>query len=373
MKRLFQFAFLSAAAVALVSGMASCSKGGDDTQLSEYLKIVPDKTVIMSDGFDAATLSVEYDGVDVTGKAVIFNSDGTEAALQDSRFTTETSGTYSFYATYNGERSHEVTITAIDSALPEIPDDPQPESTDFVRRVLLLQFTGTACGNCPYVMAALDRLSTSPVREDYVRVACHSYNGDDPAYYSGPLARSQDVPGYPHLTLDLDKNLFVQSNANSDVVYATCAGFIQDELEDRPASAGIAACAAVSGENVIVSMSVKAAKAGQYKVGAWLVENGIYAQQAGTSNESYYTHNDCLRYAQYTGSGTKADYSGESLGKLDAGEEAEYSFSIPVDEGWKIENCHLVLIVSAAEGSSYYVNNVASLEIGGTVSYEYEE
>ena len=261
MKRLFQFAFLSAAAVALVSGMASCSKGGDDTQLSEYLKIVPDKTVIMSDGFDAATLSVEYDGVDVTGKAVIFNSDGTEAALQDSRFTTETSGTYSFYATYNGERSHEVTITAIDSALPEIPEDPQPESTDFVRKVLLLQFTGTACGNCPYVMAALDRLSTSPVREDYVRVACHSYNGDDPAYYSGPLARSQDVPGYPHLTLDLDKNLFVQSNANSDVVYATCAGFIQDELEDRPASAGIAACAAVSGENVIVSMSVKAAKA----------------------------------------------------------------------------------------------------------------
>ena len=46
----------------------SCSKD-DGVTVSQYLKLVPDKTVIEPNGFDAVSFTVEYDGIDVTDMA----------------------------------------------------------------------------------------------------------------------------------------------------------------------------------------------------------------------------------------------------------------------------------------------------------------
>lgn len=353
--------------------LASCSKENGST-VSEYLEIVLDKTVIEANGIDAVNFSVVYDGIDVSDKAVVYNADGTVADIPDMKFITETEGSYSFYAEYNSERSPEVTVTAIGSSLPEIPQDPQPESTDFARKALVTLFTSIDCSYCPYSVLALDELSKSQVWNQYVLVECHSKIKQDPAWYGGPLVSVCGSMMTPYLSVDLDRGISYEgANPVTPALVASYRGLILNAVNSRPAKAAIAASSTLSAGNVIVSMSVKAAETGEYRVGAWLLEDGIYGKQlnGGASGLDFDTHNNCLRYAQYTGEGSSADYTGVSLGTVNAGEEAAYTFSIPVESGWNAGNCHLVLFVTAGDGSAFYVNNAASLEIGGTVAYEY--
>lgn len=360
---------ISVLSVLAVWGLVSCSKD-DGAAVSADLKLVPDKMTIEPNGVDPVTFAVEYDGIDVTDRSTVYREDGSVAGLT---FTADAEGSYGFYAEYNGERSETVTIVAT-SSMPAIPEDPEPGSTDFSRKVLLLQFTGTGCGVCPYMITALNQLANSPERDNYVRVACHSYNPDDPAYYSGPLAVAQNVKGYPHVTFDLDRDVVTISNTSIAYLLQQCRTNIVTETSDRPALAAIAASSSVVDGSVAVSMSVKVAQTGEYKVAAWLLEDNINSEQANPAGVqgNFNIHNDCLRYAQYTGSGRDADYTGVSLGTVNAGEEAGYTFSIPVEDGWDVDNCHLVLIVTAEDGGSFYVNNAAKCEIGGTVAYEYE-
>ena len=341
----------------------SCSKD-DGVTVSQYLKLVPDKTLIEPNGFDAVSFTVEYDGIDVTDMAAVYNGDGSAAGLT---FATDAEGSYGFYAEYNGERSETVTIVATGS-MPAIPEDPEPDNTAFVRRALMILF--------PFAISALHQLSLSPARNSYVLVECHSVARNDPAYYSGPLMSVYGSDVTPYVSADLDVNLaIVGGNPLIDAGMRNYWSLVNEAASSRPAQAGIAASSVLSGSNVLVSMSVKAAQTGEYKVAAWLLEDNIYGSQLNSGaagNIDFNVHNDCLRYAQYTGSGRNADYTGVSLGTVNAGEEAGYTFSIPVEDGWDVDNCHLVLLVTAEDGGSFYVNNAAKCEIGGTVAYEYE-
>lgn len=371
MKSFSSFIKVSALTVLAVFGLVACNKDGGET-ISADLRLVPDKTVIQPNGFDAVTFTVEYDGIDVTDQSSVFTEDGSPAGLT---FTVDAAGSYGFYAEYNGERSETVTIVAT-STMPEIPEDPQPESTDFARKALMMLFTSTDCSMCPYAIYALHQLASSPTRDQYVLVECHSVAKNDPAYYDGPLMSIYGGSVTPYVSVDMDNEELVQVGANPVASAAMSAyrSLVLRAAQLRPAKAGIAASSARVDNNVVVSMSVKVAETGEYKVGAWLLEDEIYGDQlnSGATGMDFNIHNDCLRYAQYTGSGKTADYTGVSLGTVNAGEEAGYTFSIPVEEGWNVENCHLVLLVTAEDGNAFYVNNVAACEIGGTVEYEYE-
>lgn len=354
-----------------VCGLVSCSKD-DGVVISDVLKVVPSKMLIEPNGFDVVTFTVEYDGIDVTDKSTVYMADGSVAGLT---FATDAEGSYGFYAEYNGERSETVTIVATGS-MPAIPEDPEPDNTAFVRRALMILFTSTDCSMCPYAISALHQLSLSPARNSYVLVECHSVARNDPAYYSGPLMSAYGGDVTPYVSADLDVNLaIVGGNPSIDAGMRNYWSLVNEAASSRPAQAGIAASSVLIGSTVSVSMSVKAAQTGEYKVAAWLLEDDIYGSQLNSGaagNIDFNTHNDCLRYAQYTGSGRDADYTGVSLGTVNAGEEAGYTFSIPVEDGWDVDNCHLVLLVTAEDGGSFYVNNAAKCEIGGTVAYEYE-
>ena len=117
-----------------------------------------------------------------------------------------------------------------------------------------------------------------------------------------------------------------------------------------------------------------AAETNEFRIGAWLIEDGIYSKQ---SNKGYpgdfNTHDHCIRVADSKVSGT--DFSGHALGEIEAGSTAEYSFSIDVDSDWNADNCSLVLFVTSPEsrnGSKYfYVNNTVEMPLDGTIDYEY--
>ena len=162
----------------------------------------------------------------------------------------------------------------------ELPADPQPQSTDFSHRIMLLQHTGTACPNCPRLMTSLREIAADPTyAAKYQHVASHSYNTDDPAYSEAAKKISDAFcKAYPELTFNLSGE-----TTGDDTSVATIKRYI-DQLHKESADAGIAAAAQVNGNTlsvkVQVKVQVKAATENSYRVSAWILEDDIKAQQS---------------------------------------------------------------------------------------------
>ena len=85
----------------------------------------------------------------------------------------------------------------------------------------------------------------------------------------------------PYVSADLDnENLeIVGGNPSIDTGMRNYWSLVNEAASRRPAQAGIAASSVLNGSNVLVSMSVKAAQTGEYKVAAWLLEDDIYGSR----------------------------------------------------------------------------------------------
>lgn len=358
---------------AAVAAFASCNSGNyTPKDKVESLVLVPSKTVMEADGTDAVHFEVLADGVPVTEDIRLY--DGASNALLDlpsMTFTTTEAGTYYFWAAYGTVQSERISVTAVDFELPEIPEDPLPESTSFRRRVLLTEFTGTGCGYCPGMITILQNVFAD---EEYsskvVHSVAHTYNSSDPAYLSQRLEQAMGVNGYPTVVADM----YISYNN-----YNLEDGLRQmiDEAYGRStAKAGIAVATKYEDNTAVVFVSVKAAEAGEFRVGAWLLEDGIYGVQ-NNYNPGYWTgdytiHDNCIRYADSRVS--NVDYSGFSLGTLQAGQTAEYVFTIQLDDKWVKENCHVVVFVTTPEDKlGYTVNNAVNVTLGDSLQYEYSE
>ena len=194
MRNMFKIASLLAAAVMLFA----CEKADADAEL----RIVSDKDVIQADGQDAAVIKVMYGTKDVTSSSVLYDQYDKEVTLVDGKFTVTKAGEYKFYADYGALSTYRkndancyFVIKAINVAIPESPADPQPESTSFVHRTFLTQYTGTGCGYCPYMI----RILKGVMAEDYipskaVLAAVHSYGSGDPAFISAPKVQNTTSP-----------------------------------------------------------------------------------------------------------------------------------------------------------------------------------
>ena len=260
-------------------------------------------------------------------------------------------------------------IPAGDIAIPELPADPEPGNTSFNHRILLLQHTGTYCSNCPNLMAALKELSQLDEYADkYQHVAAHSYNQEgDPAYSQAAANLSQAFCDgyYPELTFNLTKE-----NTGTSLALKTITDII-DNLHKDVADVGIAAAAGLSGNTVGVNVQIKAAKTGQYRIAAWVLEDGIRGKQEGASEDWMNTHSNAVRVM--AGNTLNMRIYGEKMGELQPGQTAEKSFSIVLDEAWKSENCKVLVVVNAAGSDGRYdLANCMLCPIGGAVTYDYK-
>ncbi|HIZ86558.1 MAG TPA: Omp28-related outer membrane protein, partial [Candidatus Coprenecus pullistercoris] len=120
--------------------------------------------------------------------------------------------------------------------------------------------------------------------------------------------------------------------------------------------AGISARAELNGSTLVVLASVKAAETSEFRIGAWLLEDGIEGRQSNYYPDSWTddfdTHDNCIRIADSRVS--NSNFTGHSLGTVKAGQTAEYAFVMTVDEKWNAENCHLVLFVTTREEEEKY-------------------
>ena len=384
MKRIFTFLMM----VAAFAAATSCGlEGGDTTDdpnkdqnqnpdpdpdqngnenTSTDLTISIDTPVIKADGQSAANITVKL-GTEVLKDGVKFYDAKTDKpmSIKDFAFTATEAGVYSFWASYKTFHTKSVTVTAITSSIPDLPLDKKPESTSFVKRVFINQFTGTACGYCPYMIDILDNMGkTYP--DKFVLAACHTYNNDDPAFLDYSIDNAMAVGGYPCVVLNLDKTQKFQDYTKP----ALLKNMFLEDYGTGKVGTGIAVSTLLDGENIVIRAAMKVASEGKYRIGAWLLEDGIMAKQSGAGVDPI-EHNNCVRdiYSKNTAS----DYSGR-LHIMDAGESAQEFFLATMNSKWKSANCHVVVFVCAQKPNGNYATvNVIDCPLGKSLSYEYAE
>lgn len=396
MKNILKYASLLVAAVMLIacegqSGGPTGSVGGNK------LEITADKGFVQTFGGDFVTLTVTLGGQPVTEELMFFdaNQDDKILDIKDGKFSTDKVGEYSIWVNHGTMNSEPVIIRAIDVEIPETPADPKPESTSFKTRVLLTEFTTTGCGFCPKMKSLLHNVfSDKTYEEKVVEVTCHSSlvnSVGDPAYVKTSYESFAAIDGMPYVLCD---NYDGTIKWNWEI--SAVKSLLDKMIEVKGDGTGIAVNSVIKDNQLVAKVTIKASKTNQYRVGAMLLEDGIYGQQSSATETWMHTHNDVIRYidASYRSNGNEY-YHGHSVGSVEAGKTADFVFVWDLAKIWEdgnkyadmygnskwnafvMENLHMAVFVSTIgtdyKGNErYYVNNVIDCrKLNGETKFEY--
>ena len=304
------------------------------------------------------------DGTDLTAEAVIYDKSH-DYAVVENPFTPTMDGDYEFYAVVGSIITNTIKVSVVPT-IPALPEDAQPANTSFNHRILLVDHTGNTCGYCPQMMKALKTVSeTGDYHSKYYEAMAHSYNTSDPAYSGAAAAISghYGVNDYP--TLNYNFAYPTSSSYNAEHIKSQIDALWKAEGAD----AGIAAAATLASKSVIVNTQVKAAVANDYRVTAWLLEDGIYAKQTNATEEWMNTHDNAIRQRV-----SSDDISGVDLGTLAVGETASTALTLNiVGNKWNRDNLKVMVIVSAKNAKGQFeVANVAICPTDDVVTYDYK-
>lgn len=369
---------------------AACSGNSDDEPEGETgeLQLISSAAYIENNGTDQAVFTVLKGKKDVTAEAKIYQKKGASFELLPSTsFSSKTQGDYSFFASYNNEKSSTV-VVMVTSGMLDLPDDPQPGKFEgFKHRLLAVQGTSLGCTYCPLMIAGLTEYAKLEESKSTVLVAAHSIMGGDDmiSEYSTAVARSMGfhITGVPAVLFNMRSSnecLDIRTGDTPSSVAARIQSTAQTLLKTE-ANTGISA--AVSGTeasgSIKVTAAVKVGKTGKYRICAWMVEDNIYA--TGQLN-SYPTleatydfthHNNVLRCIS-----SSDPVSGVSLGgktECQAGETLKFSyeFNLKDMEVANLANARVVFIVTQSEnGTRYTVDNAVSCGLNSQVNFEYK-
>ena len=342
-----------------------------------------DKYNIFDNGVDFVTFSLTYNGKTVTDNYTIY--DEYDNPLNGNTFSSTTIGIYKFWAAYGAAMTKSdttITVVASPPAAPEVPTDANPSNLNFNRRVLLISFTATGEGYTPYQINSLHRIANdSNLNNKYILTAAHvgAYATNDPALItenkSKNIDRALGINAYPSLVVDMVPNTSYIGHSESEIKNA-----IKNALNRVNVKGGIAANSEYHAHNgfIMVSALVKAKETSEFRIGAFLLEDGIYGKQVNFNVEpepgvNFDIHNNCIRSMKCIQPENDFDFSGLTLGTIEAGKTASHKFAFQLNSNWKSENLHLVIFISTKENNKWYVNNVISAPINGSVDFEYTE
>ena len=355
--------------------------GGDDNGgTATKLLLVADKSTIYDNGEDYATFTLYYDGMTLTEGYELYAG---ETPLAGNTFSSTEIGSVEVWAAYGTVISNALSINVIATppAAPAAPEDTNPEKTNFKRRILLTQFTGTGCGNCPYMMNALHQVLNTPSLESKIVIAAaHLYNESDPAYLEDAktLDNMLNAMYYPMVYADFVK----ESETSASLPDLTST------INQNYARVGVKGGIAVSSEYhadkgyIVLNATVKAKETTEFRIGAWLLEDKVAGKQTNYGVKAlegvdFDKHNNCIRLAN--SKNTNTDFSGFSLGTIEAGQTASREFAFLLKENgeggkkyWNHDNLRVIVFISTKEGNNWYVNNVVKCPKHGSVDFEYE-
>ncbi len=365
---------------------SSANDGGEGGDVETGLAVTLSTSIIKANGVDSATVTVTYNGkvIPIDDPDLLFFDKITGKVIDNfDVYTTTTEGEFVFYVAYktNNTKNAPTLIRAYNVDIPSRVADPKPSSTSFKHRSMLWQFTGTGCSKCPAMISAIKALMEDEgYASQVVHTAIHTYKSGDicnpinPSHrlWAGPgdFNDTFGVSGWPYMLVDAYLGASQSTAMIKDRV---------DRMLATPAKAGIAANVSIDGNILVIRATVKAAEAGPFRIGAWVLEDGIMADQEGAG---VIAHENAVRIGDSKVS--SYDVLGHKLGSLNKGDYADHLFVIDLsttDSGglgiMNRDNCHLVLFTvttdSGTDTGTLYVTNAIDIPLAnGEYTYDYE-
>lgn len=276
----------------------------------------------------------------ITDKATI-KVDGIE--IQNAIFNSSEPGEFEVQAFYEGLESNIINISAI-----------SPATTKYIKNVLVEDYTGTWCVNCPRVSYAIEQAKLQS--DKVVSVGVHV--GDD-----------MDMEGYEVLTTEFGVTAYPTGKINRINDWVNPDNNIEavTNLTGLDAILGLAINSTIEGSNINMTVEVgfKENVEAPLKLVIYLTENGLVYDQANST--SYYggvnpivdfVHNDVLRaiYTHHLGNAIPSDQTvAENIYELQMQEAIPTTIQ---------NNNQLHLIAFVTNATTNEVINVREVKIG---------
>lgn len=239
------------------------------------------------------------------------------------------------------------TVSMLLTACSNISEDERfvyVKPADVKRRVLIEDFTGQRCVNCPAAHEEIERLQQQYGESNVIAVSIHG----------GALSvkSTATIVGlWTELGDQYNKSAGVESwpaglinRAGGLLDVPQWAAKVYEEVQKTTPVSGIEFVNVVKGDRLSFDVNVSSLEDLFCKLQLWIVEDGIVAPQQmgdGSMNRNY-VHNNVFR-------GTITDFAGDDLALL-AGKTTQVSYSMAFNEEWNRENLAILAIVSNKNG-----------------------
>lgn len=330
---------------------------GNEGEISEIV-LVSDVQSIAADGLSKVKVTATSDGRDVTSQ-VTFHHGSELFALEGGEFTTVKAGTHKVSASYEGVVSNEVEIEAV-----------APESlpaSRFVRHICVMDFTATDCAFCPDGQNHM--LQVNRQMEDASTV-CHLLALHNPGVdpmgiaLTSQMMNDYNISEQPYYLIDMRDKGGVNSNEEKSAYRKN----LIRSTDLYPAHVGVAVRTKFNKDNnksCEVEVSLLSERNDHYRVAAYVVEDGIVADQNVNGNYKSYTHNHVVRAL------LSESYRGDNLGAVAAEQSATKRYTFEKADEWVVENTSVYVLVMDSTG---FVNNMAVCPVNnGEAAYDYLE
>ncbi len=258
-------------------------------------------------------------------------------------------GNFAVYATKGSLTSNVITINV---TAPTV-------TTNFKHKVLVEEYSGTWCGNCPRILHAVDLLKQQTINA--IVISTH-FTGTDPFINSDAiaLATQQQISGVPNGRI----NRTITWNGPHDQNVNQVIGAIQ-----ASATAGLAISSTNSGGNLNITIGIGYTQdlVGTAKLTVYLVEDKLSATQTNYSSNLYGGLSSIPNF-QYNGILRKviSPVAGEVIPSIGANNTKNYTLSIPSNIS-NITNAKIVAFITNSNGT---VVNVQEAKVGENKAFE---
>ena len=294
----------------LIVGCSKTETDVLDVPLVNAIILSTNQTSLVTGG-NAEFTVISNLGTNLTSQTVFYVND---LQIASNSYTFLEDGTYSVKAVYQNLTSNIIQV---------IVDDQIVIPTKFVNRVLVEEYSGTWCGNCPRILYGIELLKQQTDNE--VSVQIHLF-GNDPFITSqgNTIASEQNVSSVPtgKINRTINWNSPQYQNVNQVI----------DEIKSSSA-VGLAINSSVAAGNVNINITLGYASiSAQTKLVVYIVEDNLFNAQANYSSSLYgglssipnFKYDGVLRSVVSTTGGDAITVSGNQVQK-------NYSVALPAN------------------------------------------
>ncbi|MEO8770816.1 MAG: Omp28-related outer membrane protein [Ferruginibacter sp.] len=325
---------------------SSCTKTESDfsTPASESISLKSSIVNVAEGSTVTFTINSSINNADVTNQSQLYVN-GT--SVTGNSYTFSQQGSYAVYATRGTLTSNILTIQVTHV------------SAGFINHVLVEEYSGTWCGNCPAILYGVDLVHQQTDRS--VIVGIHLLNDDPYITTDGnTLASNLGVTGVP--TGYINRTISWAGPQYENVSQ------VINEIQ-ASSNAGLAISSAINGNTITASIKVGYIQplSGNAKLTVYLVEDSLYYTQRNYS-ATLYNGQPYIPGFEYNGvlRAIVSSLSGDDIANSGSLNEKNYSISIPANIA-NIANIRLVAFVSNDVGS---VVNVQDAKVGEIKDFE---